>query len=100
MEVGDKIEARFGGRSRWFKGKISRKNRDGSYDVLYNDGDRERGVKSDLIRRIGGSSSSSRSKSPGRSSSKGNKDTDNECRYWRKHFYFKAFKNYFKINRI
>ena len=50
FDVGTKIEARFGGRSRWFKGKITAKNRDGTYDILYNDGDRERRVKKELIR--------------------------------------------------
>merc|ERR1711998_396892 len=54
FEEGDKIEARFGGRSRWFKGKIDKKNRDGTFDIRYEDGDKERRVKKDLIRRVGG----------------------------------------------
>merc|ERR1711998_295731 len=54
FEEGDKIEARFGGRSRWFKGKIDKKNRDGTYDIRYEDGDKERRVKKDLIRPLGG----------------------------------------------
>merc|ERR1711998_181494 len=53
-EEGDKIEARFGGRSRWFKGKIDKKNRDGTYDIRYEDGDKERRVKAELIRPLGG----------------------------------------------
>merc|ERR1712196_370680 len=50
FEINDKVEARFGGRSRWFKGKITRKNRDGTFDILYNDGDCERNVKKNLVR--------------------------------------------------
>merc|ERR1712100_423104 len=72
IEEGDKIEARFGGRSRWFKGKITRKNSDGTFDILYNDGDRERKVKKDLIRPLdGGGKSSSKSRSKSRSKKKG-----------------------------
>ena len=58
---GDAIEARFGGRDKWFKGKITSVNRDGTYDIRYDDGDREKDVKTDLIRPLGGSSSSSSS---------------------------------------
>eukprot|EP00939_MAST-03C_sp_MAST-3C-sp1_P004810 g4810.t1 len=47
---GQKIEARFGGRDKWFKGKITRARSDGTYDVLYEDGDTERRVKARLIR--------------------------------------------------
>merc|ERR1711959_630129 len=67
LDVGSKIEARFGGRSRWFKGKITRKNHDGTFDILYNDGDRERKVKKELVRPLGGSKSKSSSR--GRSAS-------------------------------
>merc|ERR1712070_482978 len=72
LDVGSKVEARFGGRSRWFKGKITRKNSDGTFDILYNDGDRERKVKKDLIRPLdGGGKSSSKSRSKSRSKKKG-----------------------------
>lgn len=50
--VGEKVEARFGGRSRWFEATVERKNRDGTYHLLYNDGDKERNVERDLIRRV------------------------------------------------
>lgn len=67
---GDKVEARFGGRSRWFKATIQRKNRDGTYFLRYIDGDEERSVEKDLIRRIeppsGDRAVQSRSRSPGR----------------------------------
>ncbi|CAM9486376.1 unnamed protein product, partial [Sphacelaria rigidula] len=67
---GDKVEARFGGRSRWFKATVEKENRDGTYHLLYVDGDEERKVTKDLIRKIDGggcdSGSRSGSKSPGR----------------------------------
>ena len=53
-QVGDKVEARFGGKSRWFKATVQRENSDGSYSLLYADGDRERAVDKDLIRAIAG----------------------------------------------
>ncbi|CAM9937545.1 unnamed protein product, partial [Hapterophycus canaliculatus] len=65
--VGEKVEARFGGRTRWFKATVDAKNRDGSYVLTYDDGDVERRVESDLIRRVEGSASKrSGSRSPGR----------------------------------
>ena len=39
--VEDLVEARFGGGERWVKGKITKVHGDGTYDVLYDDGNRE-----------------------------------------------------------
>ncbi|CAM9136941.1 unnamed protein product, partial [Ectocarpus fasciculatus] len=65
--VGDKVEARFGGRSRWFKATVERENRDGTYHLLYVDGDEERAVEKHLIRRVGASTSpTAGNRSPGR----------------------------------
>ncbi|CAM9465279.1 unnamed protein product, partial [Ectocarpus sp. 8 AP-2014] len=50
--VGDKVEARFGGRSRWFRAAVEGKNRDGTYCLLYDDGDLERSVDKKLIRSL------------------------------------------------
>ena len=47
---GDKVEARYRGKARAYPGRIARVNRDGTYDVDYNDGDKERGVAADLIK--------------------------------------------------
>ena len=38
------MEALYGGESEWYKGKISSALDDGTYDVLYDDGDAETGV--------------------------------------------------------
>lgn len=51
--VGDRVEARFQGDAAWFAGKISKVNTQGgvlSYNVLYDDGDTEEEVVSELIR--------------------------------------------------
>ena len=52
FEVGTLIEAKYGGKMKWFKGKISRLNPNGTYDIRYLDGDFERGVKAHLIRKM------------------------------------------------
>eukprot|EP00501_MAST-03F_sp_TOSAG23-6_P000295 GSMAST32.ASY1.ANO1.302.1 assembled CDS len=48
---GAKVEAQFGSETgEWFKGKIDRVNNDGTFDILYDDGDRERVVQKHRIR--------------------------------------------------
>ena len=51
LREGDKVEARFGGRDKWYKGKITNARSDGTFDILYEDGDTERRVKKRLIRK-------------------------------------------------
>ncbi|CAB1112242.1 unnamed protein product [Ectocarpus sp. CCAP 1310/34] len=51
---GDKVEANFRGRGRFYPGRISRVNLDGSFNIDYSDGEKERGVTADLIRARGG----------------------------------------------
>ena len=46
---GDSIEAQFKGKLRWFRGEIHSCNRDGTYNIRYEDGDRERDVISEFI---------------------------------------------------
>ncbi|CAN0564752.1 unnamed protein product, partial [Ectocarpus sp. 12 AP-2014] len=41
---GDKVEANFRGRGRFYPGRIRRINLDGSFDIDYSDGEKERGV--------------------------------------------------------
>merc|ERR1712043_124506 len=55
LKVGTAIEARYGGKTKWYKGKITRVNYNGTYDVMYSDGDKERGVEKHLIRKDGAS---------------------------------------------
>jgi len=50
LSEGDKVEARYRGRGRWYPGKIVRDRGDGTYDVNYDDGEAETRVASDMIR--------------------------------------------------
>merc|ERR550514_2098560 len=49
---GDKVEARYKGKSRYYPGRISRDRRDGTYDIDYDDGEKEIRVSEDLIRSL------------------------------------------------
>ncbi len=48
---GDTIEARYKGRSRFYPGVIARVHNNGACDIDYDDGEKERMVKEDLIRK-------------------------------------------------
>ena len=49
---GDKVEVLYKGKgTKWFSGKVSRVNRDGTYDIRYDDGDSESGALATNIRK-------------------------------------------------
>ncbi|CAM9440127.1 unnamed protein product, partial [Hapterophycus canaliculatus] len=50
LEEGMKVEADYRGRGRFYKGRISRVNPDGSFNIDYDDGEKERGIAQGLIR--------------------------------------------------
>uniref|UniRef100_A0A7S2LLK1 Tudor domain-containing protein n=1 Tax=Leptocylindrus danicus TaxID=163516 RepID=A0A7S2LLK1_9STRA len=50
LKVGTDVEARLKGKSKFYPGKISRVRLNGTYDISYENGQRELGVKSDLIK--------------------------------------------------
>ena len=52
LSRGDRVEARYRGKSKWYKGKIMRVNVDGTYDIEYDDGDVERRVRKSLVRKL------------------------------------------------
>eukprot|EP00924_Labyrinthula_sp_SR-Ha-C_P013445 maker-scaffold_5-snap-gene-2.43-mRNA-1 protein AED:0.43 eAED:0.43 QI:0/0/0/0.6/0.75/0.6/5/0/1706 len=52
FEEGDKVEARFGQKAKFYPGKIIRVHSDGSCDILYDDGDREKCVFPKFIRKM------------------------------------------------
>ena len=56
---GDKVEADYRGRGRYYPGKIDRDRGDDTYDIAYDDGERETRVAKRLIRKKGGSRSPS-----------------------------------------
>jgi hypothetical protein len=47
---GDKVETRYKGKDTWLAGEITAVNTDGTYEILYDDGDREYNVKADMVR--------------------------------------------------
>ncbi|CAM9561777.1 unnamed protein product, partial [Choristocarpus tenellus] len=55
---GMKVEARYKGRSRYYPGRISRVHRDGTCDIDYDDGEKERMVEPELIRVLSARSTS------------------------------------------
>jgi ribosomal protein L35AE/L33A len=50
LEVGTAVEADYRGRGKFYSGKISRVRLNGTYDVDYDDGEKEQGVSKELIR--------------------------------------------------
>merc|ERR1711988_7328 len=57
LEVGMAIEARYGGKAKWYKGTVMKVNKSSfggperwTYNLKYEDGDREQRVKRSLIR--------------------------------------------------
>ena len=52
LAVGTCVEARFGGDDEWFPGTIEAVNDDQTYDIAYDDGDREESVQPALVRAV------------------------------------------------
>jgi hypothetical protein len=69
LDVGTVVEARYRGGTKYYPGKITRIGPGGTFDVLYDDGERETGVKRGLIRSKAGSGSPMRGGQSGSSSS-------------------------------
>ena len=54
LQEGDAVEARYRGGSKWYPGKIARERRDGTFDIAYDDGEREDAVASRNVRAVRG----------------------------------------------
>ncbi len=50
--VGDRVEANYRGRGKFYSGKIKHDRGDGTYDIDYDDGESESRVKEELIRSL------------------------------------------------
>jgi Ca2+-binding EF-hand superfamily protein len=50
IQEGAKVEARFRGKARYYPGVVRRVNRDGTFDISYDDGENETGVEGDYVR--------------------------------------------------
>ena len=48
-QKGDAVEAKLKGWTKYYKGKITRVNRDGTYDILFDDGERKSKVDAKSI---------------------------------------------------
>ncbi|GMH99375.1 hypothetical protein TrVE_jg13350, partial [Triparma verrucosa] len=71
LEKGTKVEARYRGKAKYYPGKISRVRSNGTYDINYDDGEKEFGVKKEFIKVL---ESNSRSRSRGRDDSEASDD--------------------------
>ena len=52
ISKGDRVEAKLKGWTKYYKGKITRENRDGTYDILFDDGERKSKVDAKLIKSL------------------------------------------------
>ena len=70
LEEGARVEANYRGKGKYFPGKIRRACEDGTFDIVYDDGDSEAGLKEDWFHLIGaGRVSKDRKRDYGRESS-------------------------------
>ena len=58
---GQKVDARFRGKAKYFPGTIMKDNGDGTYEIRYDDDDTEKQVKESLIRSAGGNATAAAS---------------------------------------
>jgi hypothetical protein len=65
FSIGTKVEANYRGKGRYYPGRIARVREDGTYDVDYDDGECEGRVKAGLIKTVGDSEASEKTKETG-----------------------------------
>jgi hypothetical protein len=88
LREGMKVEARFRGKARYYPGLIKRVNRDGTFDIDYDDGEKEIFVSMELIRSIIASGSPLRGGGGGGGSSSLREGMKVEARYRGKAKYY------------
>ncbi len=54
LREGDKVEAKCAGWIKYYKGVITRANRDNTYDIMFDGGEHKRGISKDKVRSLGG----------------------------------------------
>ena len=52
IREGDKVEAKCSGWTKYYKGEVTSVNRDGSFDIKFEDGERKRDVEPDRVRSL------------------------------------------------
>ena len=95
LREGAKVSARYRGRSKYYPGRIERDRGDGTYDIFYDDGERETRVAKDLIKSLDSGSDRSRSRSRSPSRGRLRVGTRVEARYRGKSRYYPG-----KISRV
>ena len=79
ISKGDRVEAKLKGWTKYYKGKITRENRDGTYDILFDDGDRKSKVDAKLIKSLETKPKKTKKKTKrGRDSDSDDSDDDDE----------------------
>ncbi len=51
--VGSKVEGNYKGKGRWYTGQITVVRNDGTFDIVYDDGESEQNVSKDMVREFG-----------------------------------------------
>ena len=64
IEEGSKVEANYGGKGKWYPGRVRQIRSDGTFDINYDDGESETRVDPDLVRAIGGAGTGGLARSP------------------------------------
>ena len=85
ISKGDRVEAKLKGWTKYYKGKITRENRDGTYDILFDDGDRKSKVDAKLIKSLETKSKKTKKKTNrGRDSDNDDSDDDEDDRQYQR----------------
>ena len=50
FEAGMQVLARYKGKKKWYPGTVMKRNDDGTYEIMYDDGDKESGVSADFVK--------------------------------------------------
>ena len=75
---GDRVEAKLKGWTKYYKGKITRENRDGTYDILFDDGERKSKVDAKLIKSLETKTKKTKKKTKRGHGSDSDDDEDND----------------------
>ena len=75
---GDRVEAKLKGWTKYYKGKITKENRDGTYDILFDDGERKSKVDAKLIKSLETKKKKTKKKTKRGDGSDSDDDTDDD----------------------
>jgi hypothetical protein len=52
FEAGTQVLARYKGKKKWYPGTVMKRNDDNTYEIMYDDGDKESGVSADFVKAV------------------------------------------------